>query len=850
MVRFRLVPAVLTLVLTGALPGLAVAQISTAKKVTIAGATSHNNVAFDPVHKVYLIIPARPPVTGRFLDEQGVQIGSDFTIALEPGNPYTAWASIAIGGPPNDPVFLVTYTIADLDQNPKYGRLVRYVPGGVPAVSAASKIANATSEWNHSEKAQNVWSGQRFIVGTRVMPPGGTQPTFQINAFGLNGVVSPPVDLGDGNDYYGSPALACSSNGVCLAVGFMAGIPTGYSGGSYARRFDSATLAPLGNLFFLATNNPNENQAAVFQAHRNRFLTSWTRGSGGGYIDTRLVNLDGSMSALDLSKGFSGPGAGNSIIAYNAGTETTLLASKNGPNASLFALELGDDGYPVNPGNALLVTAWDGSVLDYETSLAANAGAGQWLVAAQLTGFSVGALIQGPVAPIPVQNGDFGAGMTGWTAFAGPPGNVAIQAGTSSGVLEFFRTTSVSDPANSSVVFQNTNAAVPDAKIVRLEFDAANSSSARKRLAVLVHDADFSDFGFCSFWMAPGSQLRRYVVRVHTSKPWTNASVSFYPASEGSDGGAYRVDNVAMYVDPGAATDRTECFDPAAPVPAPVADGPELLANGSFAGGFANWTLFGQITGQVTNAVAELIREAQYPAGVMLQPTGQAIPANTALTATFDLGNSSAVRKRATVIVHDLDFSDLQACTFWLEPGKPLTSYTFRTFTTKAWTNATLSVYIATVDSLGWVRVDNVSFKRTPSATIMGSECFATADAGAAAPLAAGTTSSVKSAASTVRPSTGAIPATSARRAPTPILVTRGHTSPVTFAVPATITGSIVEIEIDTRAVSSTVEIQVSVDGARWTTVAEVPGGDGPTTVAIDLSDFAGRRIYLRIRGL
>lgn len=845
MVRFRVV-LVLTLAVAAALPGLAFAQISTAKTVTIPGATSHNNVAFDPVHKVYLIIPARPPVTGRFLDEQGVQIGSDFVIALEPGNPYTAWASIAIGGPPSDPVFLVTYTIADLDQNPKYGRLVRYVPGGPPAVSAASKIANATSEWVHSEKAQNVWSGQRFIVGTRVVNPGATQPTFQVNSFGLNGVVSAPVDLGDGADYYGSPALACSGNGVCLAVGFMAGVSTGYSGGSYARRFDAATLAPLGNLFFLASGNPNENQAAVFQAHKNRFLTSWTRGSGGGYIDTRLVNLDGSMSALDLSKGFSGPGAGNSIIAYNAGTQTTLLASKNGPAASLFALELGDDGYPVNPANALLVTAWDGSVLDYETSLAANPGAGQWLVAAQLTGVSVGALIQGPITPIPVQNADFSAGMTGWTAFAGPAGNVAIQAGTSSGVLEFFRTTSVSDPANSSVVFQNTHAAVPEARMVRLEFDAANSSSARKRLAVLVHDADFSDFGFCSFWMAPGSQLRRYVVRVHTSKPWTNASVSLYPASEGSDGGAYRVDNVAMYIDSAAATDRTECFDPAAPEPSPVADGPELLANGSFAGGFSNWTLFGQITGQVTSEVAELIRQAQFPAGVMLQPTGQAVPANTALTATFDLGNSSGVRKRATVIVHDLDFSDLQACTFWLDPGKPLTSYTFRTFTTKAWTNATLSVYVATVDSLGWVRVDNVSFKRTPAATIMGSECFATAQAGSAAPLTAGANMPVKTAASNVRPWIGAIPATSVRSATSPVVVARGQRQASTFTVPATATGSIVQIELGARG--SSVQIQVSLDGVEWTTVAEVPQGDDPMTIAIDLSDYAGRKVFVRVR--
>ena len=43
--------------------------------------------------------------------------------------------------------------------------------------------------------------------------------------------------------------------------------------------------------------------------------------------------------------------------------------------------------------------------------------------------------------------------------------------------------------------------------------------------------------------------------------------------------------------------------------------------------------------------------------------------ANQILTATFQLGNSSGVRKRVTVILHDSDFCDLSACTFWLAAG-------------------------------------------------------------------------------------------------------------------------------------------------------------------------------------
>ncbi len=94
------------------------------------------------------------------------------------------------------------------------------------------------------------------------------------------------------------------------------------------------------------------------------------------------------------------------------------------------------------------------------------------------------------------------------------------------------------------------------------------------------------------------------------------------------------------------------------------------------------------------------------------------------LTATFQLGNSSAVRKRVTVIVHDYDFSDLSACTFWLAPGQPLSDYIYRTFATEAWTDATVSVYPATVGAEQWIRLDNATFRRTPGTPTVGTECI------------------------------------------------------------------------------------------------------------------------------
>jgi hypothetical protein len=356
------------------------------------GNAYRNNTAYDPINQVYLVIVRRPPVTGRFYNKDGVQIGPDFIIADEPGEPYTAWASIAHGGPSNDPAFIVTYVIAG-GANPKMARFVRYVNGSAPNVSPGYHIADVGSEWLFAEKAQSVWNGQKFVVGTRMKLPGMSLPTFQVNHIELNGTVSAGVDLGNGFDYYGSPALSCATNGICLAMGFMAGIPSGFTGGTYARLFNGSTLAPQGNLFHLDSGRPNEDQGVVYQSHTGYFLTQWYRGGGPGFIDTRLVGTNGTMSILDLSRGI-GPNAGTNAFAYNPSTRTTLLLTK-GENASLFAMELGDNGYPLNPNNWILVTLWDGAVLDYLPSVAANPVDGHWLVTYELQGGGFGRIIHG-----------------------------------------------------------------------------------------------------------------------------------------------------------------------------------------------------------------------------------------------------------------------------------------------------------------------------------------------------------------------------------------------------------------------------------------------------------------------
>ena len=148
--------------------------------------------------------------------------------------------------------------------------------------------------------------------------------------------------------------------------------------------------------------------------------------------------------------------------------------------------------------------------------------------------------------------------------------------------------------------------------------------------------------------------------------------------------------------------------------------------NGDFSSGVPSpWVLFGTITSQVAGVSSlEFLRDSSAPpAGAALQLTGQPVAANEIVTATFDLGNSSTVRKRVTVLLHDSNFTGSVRMHVLAGAGQPLLPYPMRTFATQAWANATVSFYAATVDAEAWTRLDNVTFRRTPSAPTFGTDC-------------------------------------------------------------------------------------------------------------------------------
>ncbi len=441
-----------------------------------------------------------------------------------------------------------------------------------------------------------------------------------------------------------------------------------------------------------------------------------------------------------------------------------------------------------------------------------------------------------------IGNGTFADGMECWLQYATPdPSHIVTQ--ITGGVLEFYR---VPGPAgqrpNQAVVFQWTFLTLPAAAPLVATFDIGNSSSQRKRISVLVHESDFTDLHVCTFWLAPNTPVQTYSMRTHTTKAWANTTLSFYAASPGSAGGFYQADNVSLVYDPAGDADRTICVDPSAPAAPGGPAGPELLVNGDFSAGQAPWAALHHITYQLTGGVFEFIWPPTVsgddaptipdpePAGVVLQRTGQPATAGEIVTAQVDLGNSSPVRKRVTVLLHQWNFTDLAACTFWIEPGTPLRTHLMRTYATAAWSDATLSVYASTQGPETWILLDNASFKRTPGSPTAGTECYepeALADnTPPPAALAAASHGDAPAAATLATTGGG-----------------RGDRGAGTGRAAA------LSLRYWIAPGDQAAEIEVSPDGDTWHTLTVVEPSDDWRLVTVDLSDLAGRVMYVRVIG-
>jgi hypothetical protein len=279
-----------------------------------------------------------------------------------------------------------------------------------------------------------------------------------------------------------------------------------------------------------------------------------------------------------------------------------------------------------------------------------------------------------------------------------------------------------------------------------------------------------------------------------------------------------------------------------------------MVQNGGFSAGLSPWTVFGPVAQRLTNGVLEFYRTAGTPAGVVLQSTGVPVAAHSRLTLTLSLGNSTAARKRVTIAVHDADFSDVADCSFWLEPGQTLEPHTVKFYASKAWTNATVAVYPAAVDTAGWIQLDDVSLRRTPSVALVGTECIEGAASSTPGPGFGGGPLNGRHRIGDSLGRAGPRPPAAPRGSFFSQMAWQATAAPaeiqmLAWAAPIDLQdGGPASLRFESRLSEgrARASVEVSPDGRTWMTAGLVPPSDDWTGIIVDLSDFAGRVVYVR----
>jgi hypothetical protein len=333
----------------------------------------------------------------------------------------------------------------------------------------------------------------------------------------------------------------------------------------------------------------------------------------------------------------------------------------------------------------------------------------------------------GPV--IPLRNTDFSSGLDYWTFSATPGSPTGGGARAANGRAEIWRNAGSSQ----AVLYQGYwQYSLDWHQTLEASFYLANVSNYRRRVTVLIYEgSQWWDIISCSFWLPPWSQPALYRVRGNTTHPegWGLPSVSFYLSTVERGSPSYlAVDSVTLQRIPGVNPFTTTCTDPLAPNPPGGGDGANLIRNGSFSSGMQYWSTYAVPSNAIghnsaSGGVFQFYRAGGSSQAVVLQNTGSAVPNNTTLEATFSLGNSSGQRKRVYAIMHDADWSDVIACSFYMFPNKPMGTFTMRGITTEGWSSASLSVYASTADSSGWIQLDNVLMRTRPSVDPNGTVC-------------------------------------------------------------------------------------------------------------------------------
>lgn len=318
-----------------------------------------------------------------------------------------------------------------------------------------------------------------------------------------------------------------------------------------------------------------------------------------------------------------------------------------------------------------------------------------------------------------IVNGSFSSGMQGWETWD------AITYRISSGVFEFYR----GGTGASAVVLQKTGQNFAAGTKLKATFRLGTSDSGLRRVTVILHSNDWTDMQVCTFLINASQPLSNYGMEVFTLRAWTNATISFYSSRDYGRGWT-RLDDVTLRVDNTLPGNRVSCIDPYRTPGVGGENSPNYISNSQFSNGTNSWSFSGEYVSRVQNGVLEMYTKTGGPAANMFQDLASQyfIETNGGMSElTFQMGNSSANRKRMSVLLHDGFFAHIYFCTFWVNANSGLANYTMRVSPSIHLGNMfmrNIAFYVSPFDNLGWLRLDNITLRERQALWVVGTECY------------------------------------------------------------------------------------------------------------------------------
>lgn len=152
-----------------------------------------------------------------------------------------------------------------------------------------------------------------------------------------------------------------------------------------------------------------------------------------------------------------------------------------------------------------------------------------------------------------------------------------------------------------------------------------------------------------------------------------------------------------------------------------------VISNGSFGSGMANWWLWGGVGQSDThNGVMRFYRgQNTTDPAVLLQDVDTVLYTASPMAVQLNLGNSSGRTKRVSVHLHDTQsWTNPISCGFTLAPNTPLLPFIVRGISQQAWSGIRLEIVAEDADGAGYLLVDDVQVSYRPGMPTTNYGCF------------------------------------------------------------------------------------------------------------------------------